>query len=585
MKGFYWRLLRRAMPLNGWIVLAVLLGCATIGCGIGLIATSAYLISAAALHPSVAALEVSIVGVRFFGIARGVFRYLERYASHSVTFRLLAQLRVWFYMALEPLVPAYLRSFQQDISGPTSGDILSSMVADIEILQNFYTQMIAPPIVAALVGIGMWFFLGAYAVSVALVWLVCFLLAGLAVPWLMYLLSKKLGQRTVVLRAELHAQVLDGVQGMADLMAFGQEAAYLTRIELLNRKLVRAQAWMSGIASLQSTLSNTLMNLAQWAVLVVAIPLVLDGKISGISLAVLVLASAASFEAVLPLSSAWQQAGSIQEAARRIFRIADVKIPIDGPVTASPQPRQFDLTLQNVRFRYQPEEPYVLDDVSFTIPQGKCVAIVGANGAGKSTLAHLVQRFWDYQEGHILLGGYELQAFHQQDLCAYMSVVAQDTHLFNTTIRENLLIARPDASQDDLVRAMQQAQLHEFIQSLPQGYDTRIGEQGLCLSGGERQRLALARALLKNAPILILDEPTANVDAKNERAIFQTIQTMAREHTTLLITHRLYNLEMADEILVLLDGKIQERGRHHELLQQEGLYWRMWHLQQLALRI
>jgi ATP-binding cassette subfamily C protein CydC len=587
MKGFSWRLLRLVMPLNGWIVLAVLLGCVTIGSGIGLMATSAYLISAAALHPSVASLEVAMVGVRFFGIARGVFRYLERYVSHSVTFRLLARLRVWFYTALEPLVPAYLRSFLQETPGPTSGDLLSSMVVDIETLQNFYAQKIAPPVVAALVGIGMWFFLGAYVVSVSLAWLVCFLLAGLVVPWLVYLLSKKLGQRTVALRAELHVQVLDGVQGMADLMAFGQEATYLTRIELLNRKLVRVQAWMSGIASLQSTLSNTLMNLAQWAVLVVAIPLVLDGKISGIFLAVLVLASAASFEAVLPLSSAWQQAGSIEEAARRIFRIAEVKSPIDEPVTVSPQPCQFDLALQHIRFRYQPEEPDVLDDVSFTIQEGKCVAIVGVNGAGKSTLAHLLQRFWDYQEGHILLGGYELRAFHQQDLYAYMSVVAQDTHLFNTTIRENLLMARPDASQGDLVRATQQAQLHEFIQLLPQGYDTRIGEQGLGLSGGERQRLALAlaRALLKNAPLLILDEPTANVDAKNEHAIFQTIQTMAREHTTLLITHRLSCLEMADEILVLQDGKIQERGKHHELLQQEGLYWGMWHLQQQALRV
>src|SRR5947209_8216731 len=230
MKGFCLRLLRLVMPLNGWIVLAVLLGCATIGSSIGLMATSAYLISAAALHPSVA---------------------------------------------------------------------------------------------AALVGIGMWFFLGAYAVSVSLVWLVCFLLAGLVVPLLTYLLSKKLGQRTIALRAELHVQVLDGVQGMADLMAFGQEAAYLTRIELLNRKLVRAQAWMSRIASVQSTLSNTLMNLVQWAVLVVAIPLVLDGKISGIFLTVLVLTSAASFEAVLPLSSACQQIGSIQEATRVLFSIAE----------------------------------------------------------------------------------------------------------------------------------------------------------------------------------------------------------------------------------------------------------------------
>jgi ATP-binding cassette subfamily C protein CydC len=459
------------------------------------------------------------------------------------------------------------------------------MVADIDTLQNFYTQMIAPPVVAALVGIGMWLFLGAYALSVSLAWLVCFLLASLGVPVLTFLLSRRLGQRTIALRSELHVLLLDGVQGMADLMAFGQEHIYLARIKLLNHKLVQTQAWLSRINSVQSMLGNTLLNLSQWMILVVATPLVLQGKISGVFLALLVLASAASFEAALPLAAAWQQAGSIQEAARRIFRIADMKRPIDEPVTSSPQPHHFDLVLQHIRFRYQPEEPYVLDDVSLTVPQGKCVAIVGANGAGKSTLANLLLRFWDYQDGHIVLGGYELREFRQQDLYAYISVIEQNTHLFNTTIRENLLIARPGASQEDLVRATQQAQLHDFILALPRGYDTRIGEQGLCLSGGERQRLALARALLKNTPILLLDEPTANIDAKNERAIFQTIQAIAREHTTLLITHRLSGLEMADEILVLQDSRIQERGRHHELLQQEGLYWSMWQLQQQVLRV
>jgi ATP-binding cassette subfamily C protein CydC len=583
MRNFYWRLLRLAVPLKGWIALAVLLGCATIGSGIGLMATSAYLISAAALHPSVAALAVAMVGVRFFGIARGVFRYLERYVSHSVTFRLLAQLRVWFYSTLEPLVPAYLRYFQRHATGPTSADILSSMVADIDTLQNFYTQMIAPPVVAALIGIVMWFFLGAYAPVASLAWFGCFLLTGLGVPWLASLLSRQLGQRAVTLRAELHVHVLDGIQGMVDLMAFGQEDTYLASIKQLNHKLLRVQAAMSRIASVQSTLGNTLMNLSQWTMLVVAIPLVQEGKLSGVYLALLVLASAASFEAALPLSAAWQQTGSIREAAHRIFKVADVKPPVNEPATSSPQPHRFDLVLQNVCFRYQPEEPYVLDGVSFTIPQGKCVALVGANGAGKSTLVNLLLRFWDYQEAHILLGGYELRKFRLPDLYSYISVVTQDTHLFNTTIRENLLMARPGACQDDLVRAAQQAQLHDFIQSLPQGYDTRIGEQGLCLSGGERQRLDLARALLKNAPTLILDEPTANIDAQNENSFFQVIKTMTQKHTTLIITHRLSGLEMADEILVLHEGKIQERGRHHELLQQEGLYWKMWQTQHQVL--
>ncbi len=245
----------------------------------------------------------------------------------------------------------------------------------------------------------------------------------------------------------------------------------------------------------------------------------------------------------------------------------------------SPVPTNYDLELRHLSFRYAYQGPDVLNDISFDIPQGRCVAIVGPSGAGKSTIASLLLRLWDYEQGSIQLGGYELRGYHQEDVHRLISVVEQHTHLFNATIRENLLIARPEASQAEIEEAARQASIHDVIEALPQGYDTWIGEQGLKLSGGERQRLAIARALLKDAPIMILDEPTANLDTCTEHEVLRAIHHLMEGRTTLMITHRLVGLERADEILVMQSGRIRERGTQHELLQCEGLYWKLWQIQ------
>jgi ABC-type multidrug transport system fused ATPase/permease subunit len=239
----------------------------------------------------------------------------------------------------------------------------------------------------------------------------------------------------------------------------------------------------------------------------------------------------------------------------------------------------YGLLVDGVSFRYQPGEPLALDRVSFALPQGGRLAIVGPSGAGKSTLVNLLLRFWEYEEGGIWLGGHELRRYRQEDLRRMLGVVSQHPHLFNATIRDNLLLARPDAAEADMVRAAQQAQLHDFVQALPHGYDTWIGEQGLRLSGGERRRLAIARALLKDTPLLILDEATADLDPLTERALLQAIHKLLECRTTLIVTHRLVGLEVADEILVLQAGRVVERGRHAELLQMAGLYRHMWELQ------
>ena len=384
------------------------------------------------------------------------------------------------------------------------------------------------------------------------------------------------------MRTELNSQLVDDIQGMADLVAFGQEQPHLAHIRLLNRTLVHLQVRQGTIGALQNALGSALMHLSAWTMLIVAIPMVHEGRLSGLYLAVLVLAALASFEAVLPLPSAMQGMGSSMEAARRLFAVAEARQGVKNGSMASsgnvesPVPHDYSLAFQHVRFRYAPREALALDNISFDLPRGHFVAIVGPSGAGKSSIANLLLRFWDYQEGHIMLGGHELRQYAPQDVYAMISVVTQHTHLFNTTIRENLLLAKPGASQEELEEATKGAQLHDFVQALPQGYETQVGELGLGLSGGERQRIAIARSLLKNAPILLLDEPTANLDALTEQAVLRALRTLIQGRTTLLITHRLVGLEMADEVLVLQQGKIRERGSHLDLLQLEGLYWNMW---------
>jgi ATP-binding cassette, subfamily C, bacterial CydC len=581
MSRTFWRVLQLAQPMKNGMLLAVLLGTLTVGSGIALLATSAYLISAAALHPSIAALSVAIVGVRFFGIARGVFRYLERLASHQFTFRLLADLRTWVYRAMEPLVPARLLEYAHGkIHELKSGDLLRRMVADVETLQQVYLRIVAPPVVAALVGVGMWLFLGAFGGIFALTYLALFLLSSVGVPLLSYLLGKKVGKDVVTTRAELHTQLVESLQGMADLTAYNQEQQQVEHILSLTTALNAMQMKIARISGMQGALSNPFMNLTAWTMLLVAIPIIHAGRMPGVLLALLVLAAIASFEAVLPLPAAFQQMGSSLEAAKRLFEIVDMQPALPSTATPSPRADDYTLTMQHVHFQYQDGERDVLSDITFTVPQGRCLAIVGPSGAGKSTLVHLLLRFWDCQRGQVLLGRHDLRCYQPDDLYKMVSVVEQETYLFNATVRENLLLARPGATDEELVTVAQWAQLHEFVQSLPDGYETWIGEQGLRLSGGERQRIALARAFLKDAPILILDEPTVHLDAITERDVLQSLRALRRNRTIVMVTHRLAELDMADEILVLQEGCIVERGTQDNLLRAKGRYWRMWQEQQ-----
>lgn len=564
----FFRLLILIRPFWRGMFGSILLSLATIGSSVSLMATSAWLISTAGLQLGIASLGVAPPMVRFFGIARAIFRYLERLVSHNLTFRLLARLRVWFYQAIEPLAPARLMQYR-------SGDLLGRVVSDVETLENIFLRVIAPPVVALFIGFAVTIFMLGFDPFIALIFACGYILAGTTLPFLAWHTGEADGTRYIRKRAELNTHLVDTLQGMADMLAYGDESRQLAHLNALNNDLIQTEGRMAFWDGLQTGLSVLLVHLTAWGVLLVAI-----SRVDGVFLGTLTLTTIASFEAIQSLIPAAHHLGENIASAQRLFEVIDTAPPIylsETPLLPPQQP--IILTIEDVTFGYQPSSP-VLKQVNLNLPTGKIIAIVGTSGAGKSTLAHLMLRFWDVDAGQICINGINIRHLNPDDLRRQFSVMTQRTHLFNTTLRENISIARDGVTEADLYLACEQAQLLSFIQKLPSGLMTDVGEGGFALSGGERQRVALARMLVKNAPIWILDEPTANLDAITEMAILETIFQARGDKSVLLITHRLTHLDRVDEIFVLADGHLVEQGTHNHLLGQQGAYWQLWQLQQ-----
>lgn len=518
------RLMALLIPFWRGILLAVALGFLTIGSSMALMGTSAWLIAKAALHPSIAELNLAIVGVRFFGISRGLLRYMERLTSHQVTFRLLKNLRIWFYQQLEPLAPARLMVHR-------SGDLLARISHDIDTLQHFYLRVMAPPLVAIGITLAMLSFTGWLAPSLALITLFFLVLGGGVLPILAWLSGRKTGQAVIQTRADLNIELLDGVQGMAELLVFGQAQSHFAKIQATNRDYLRHQHGLAQRSILQSASGNFWVWVSIGVLLWVAIP-----RIDGIMLAPLALVTMACYEAFLPLGTAFQNLGGSIEAGRRLMTLVEEN-PASMPSQIVRIPPHYDLCFENVSFQYAFDEAPILHHFNLTIPHGAHLTISGPSGIGKSTLINLLVRFWDYQGGEIKFGGYSLRDYAPETLRDLIAVVPQNPHLFNATIRENLLLARPTATNEQLERAANIAGLDALIATLPDGLDTWVGELGLRLSAGERQRVAIARAILKDVPILILDEATANLDRVSQQNIMKTLQAEMKGRTVIFITH------------------------------------------------
>lgn len=554
---------------RGRLLLALLLGSLALGSAVGLMAVSGWLISRASEQPPVLYLMVAVTATRAFGIGRAVFRYAERLVSHDAVLRMLAELRVGVYRSLERIAPAGLRRTRR-------GDLLSRLVADVDALQDYWLRWLLPACTAVVVGAGAagftaWLLPGAGVVLAA-----GLLLAGVGVPLVSGACARQAERRLAPARADLATGITDLLGGTAELTVAGALPARLARTRESDGVLTRIAARAATATALGGGLGALIAGLTVVAAALVALPAVADGRLAGVELAVVVLTPLAAFEAVTGLPLAVQYRQRVKRSAERVFEVLDAPVPVREPAVPAEAPASpFPLEVRGLSARYAGAGHDALDSFDLTLEAGRRIAIVGRSGSGKTTLAQVLLRFLDARTGTYRIGGVDASALDGDTVRRLVGLCAQDAHVFDSSIRENLRLARTGATDAELRDALGRARLLDWALALPDGLDTLVGEHGARLSGGQRQRLALARALLADFPVLVLDEPAEHLDLPTADALTADLLAATQGRTTVLITHRLEGLEAVDEVVVLEEGAVVQRGPYSTLAAVDGPLSRM----------
>ncbi|NGZ13493.1 cysteine/glutathione ABC transporter ATP-binding protein/permease CydC [Vibrio aestuarianus] len=550
--------------------LGMLLAFLTLFASIGLLTLSGWFLSAAAIAGLTIARETfnyMLPGafVRGFAMGRTAGRWGERVVSHNATFKLLTDLRIFFFQKLAPLIPG-------KVSNLRDADLLNRLVADIDAMDHVYLRLISPVTVGifgitTLTAFLCWFdlqlglILGAILLTLLLVW-----------PVLFYKLGKRNGAELTQHKAELRITTLDWLQGYSELTLFGAENRYREAILSAQNKLLAnqfANAHFSGLA-------QALLMLANGWTLVLIIWLAADGVAGNQPdpmIALVAFATMASFELLMPIAGAFQHLGQTLTSARRLNDVTLADPEVQFPTTTTSHSGQFDIEFSNLNFHYPDGDQRVLNNVNLHIPAGHRVAIVGQTGSGKSTLMQLLSRYWDPQQGEIVIAGTPLKNWNESDLRKTISVVSQRVDVLNGTLRDNLAMADPTANDEQLAHALTQVGLTKLLED--QGLDAWLGEGGRQLSGGEKRRIGIARAFLHNGSILLLDEPTEGLDKQTEQQITALFKKHFANKTVIFITHRLVELESMDAICLIEQGEIVEYGSHQALLAQQGRYYQL----------
>ncbi|MFJ6579006.1 thiol reductant ABC exporter subunit CydD [Streptomyces sp. NPDC091368] len=558
-----------AGELKGRMALALLLGSLALGSAVGLMAVSGWLISRASEQPPVLYLMMAVTATRAFGIGRAVFRYAERLVSHDAVLRMLADLRVSVYRRLERIAPAGLGRTRR-------GDLLARLVQDVDALQDYWLRWLLPVGAALLVGVASAGFTAWLLPEAGAVLAAGLLVAGIAVPAAGGALARRAERRLAPARGTLATAVADLLRGCAELTVAGALRGRTERVRDADRTLTSIASRQAAATALGAGLSAVVCGLTVVAAAFVGVQGVRDGRLDGVALAVVVLTPLAAFEAVTGLPLAVQYRQRVRRSAERVFEVLDAPVPVREPQTpAAPPASPFPLELAGLSARHAGQERLALDGFSLGLEAGRRVAVVGASGSGKTTLAQVLLRFLDVEHGTYVLGGVPAWELDGDAVRRFVGLCAQDAHLFDSSVRENLRLAKVGADDEELREALRRARLLDWVDGLPAGLDTLVGEHGSRLSGGQRQRLALARALLADFPVLVLDEPAEHLDLATGDALTDDLLRATEGRTTVLITHRLHGLDAVDEVVVLAEGRTVQRGLYAELASVDGPLRRM----------
>jgi thiol reductant ABC exporter CydC subunit len=540
--------LRRLLALSGIarsrILVSVALGTLTVVFGVALMAFAGYLISRAAERPAILSLTTAIVAVRFFGLARPIARYADRLWSHDLVLRALGRVRARFYERIEPLAPAELEGFRQ-------GDLMARMVSDVDALQGLYLRGVGPLLVAVAAGAACVGATAAFLPSAAVVLAVGLAVGGLAVPLVTGRLGRAAGLRLAPARGELTAEIAELMRAAPELVVYGDEERTLERIRRADRELDRLGRRATLVNGLGAGLAILVGGLTVVGVLAVSVQAHETGALDGVLVAMLALLAFASFESVAELPSAARELSEALTSGTRVLDLVDREPAVRDPEAPLAPPAFPSVELKGVTARYGRDEPAALQDFDLRLDPGSRVALVGPSGAGKTTVTNLLLRFLDPEKGRVTLGGHPLSEYRQDEVRATFALAGQEAHVFDSTIRANLLLAKPGATEAELDLALRRARLRDWVASLPDRLETLVGEDGSKLSGGQRQRLTIARALLSDAPVLILDEPTAHLDPETARSVVEDALESSGGRTVLLITHRPEGLDLVEEIVSL----------------------------------